>query len=154
MIRPPVDHLHAIVAALESAVSWLLSARDRVREPRARHRRAERRSADAVGSRLAERLEQPPRDAGPAPAGDGGGARSRPDQLAIGRSEREELGEPGVQVGGVTGGESRKVPELRRVLQLEPGCDLGETGVARDERRAAGGRGLGRHHPERRSAVA
>ena len=39
--------------------------------------------------------------------------------------------------------------ELGRICLLEPGRDLGEPGVARDERRAAGRRGLGRDHPER-----
>ena len=45
--------------------------------------------------------------------------------------------------------ERGEVAQVRRVLLLEAGGDLGETGVARDERRRAGGGGLGRDHPER-----
>ena len=41
------------------------------------------------------------------------------------------------------------MPRGRTVLRLEPLGDLGEPGVARDERRATGGRRLGRDHAER-----
>ena len=53
------------------------------------------------------------------------------------------------QVAGAPALERGEVPQALRILVLEPGRDLGEAGVARDERRAAGGGSLGGDHPER-----
>ena len=53
-----------------------------------------------------------------------------------------------MQIVGISALECREVPEVRRVLLLEPGGDLGEPGVARDERRRAGGSCFGGDHAE------
>ena len=53
------------------------------------------------------------------------------------------------QLDGVALRERRQVAEPRRIARLETLGHLGEARVARDERRAAGSRGLRRDHPER-----
>jgi hypothetical protein len=64
------------------------------------------------------------------------------------RQSQQHL-ELGSQIGDVACGERGEPAELGRILGLQALGDLGEPGVAGDERRAAGGRGLRRDHPER-----
>ena len=73
-------------------------------------------------------------------------ARAPPGRLGGSASSSLELRPQVVDVAGLERGE---VAQPRRVLRLEPGRDLGEARVARDERRAAGRGGLGGDHPER-----
>ena len=78
-----------------------------------------------------------------------GAAGGGPDRVAVGGLQRQQLGELGAQVVDAAAVERREMPQPLRVLVLETGCDLRETRVARDERRAAGGRRLRGDHPER-----
>ena len=75
-------------------------------------------------------------------------ARRRANCGAVGRSKLEELPEPAGEIVRVARVERRQVAERGRIGRLQPGRDLGEPRVARDERRAAGRGGLGRDHPE------
>src|SRR3990170_571449 len=84
----------------------------------------------------------------PTPAGDRGPACPLPKPpVRVGRKREDRL-EPGGELGGVARAEAREVTQLRRVLGLEAGGDLGEAGVPCDERWGAAGRCLGGDHPE------
>ena len=63
--------------------------------------------------------------------------------------QREQLFQLAREIGCVAGLERREMAEALGVLLLEPGGDLGETGVPRDERRRAGGGGFRSDHAER-----
>src|SRR4029079_14443329 len=83
------------------------------------------------------------------PAAESRGARCLCETGALLRGEREQALELGAEFVGVARLEAGEVPELGRVLRLEPFGDLLEAGVPGDERRATGGSGLGGDPPER-----
>ena len=68
---------------------------------------------------------------------------------AVGLGQREQLLQLRRQLRRVPGLEAREMAQVRRVLLLEPVGDLGQAGVAGDERRRARGGRLRRDHPER-----
>src|SRR5687767_10191468 len=83
----------------------------------------------------------------PEPLGRAAGGGAQPATLR-GR-ESEQLAELGGEVADVSAGKRGQLAVLGRILLLEAGGDLGETRMARDERRRAARRRLRRHHPER-----
>ena len=70
------------------------------------------------------------------------------DDPPVGLRQGEQLRQLRRQLGRVAGLEAREVAQMRRVLLLETIGDLGQAGVAGDERRRARGGGLRRDHPE------
>src|ERR671931_733782 len=97
---------------------------------------------------LPERLKQALRDPGPAPALHRGASRSGAELAPALRGEPEDGLELRAQVLRVGRGEARERLEVAWVRILQPGGDLGEARVPRDEGRAAGGRGLRGDHAE------
>ena len=87
-----------------------------------------------------ERLHEPTGDAGPAPALHRGTPGRRADGSPVGRPEGEEVPKLRPEIADVARVEAGEVAQLRGVRLREPGSDLGEPGVASDER-GAGGRG-------------
>ena len=98
---------------------------------------------------VVKRFEQAARDSGPAPAVDGGVPGRCAQRCPVGVRQREQLAQLRCEVGRVAGGEAREVAQVGRILLLQPFRDLGQAGVARDERRRAGGGRLGGDHAER-----
>src|SRR5207237_1394607 len=96
---------------------------------------------------LIEGLQQPFGDAAPAPALHGGFAGRFSETRAV--VEFEQSAELLREVSDIAACEARQVAVLGRILGLEALGDLLQTGVARDERRAAGCGSLRCDHPER-----
>src|SRR5215208_2733874 len=107
------------------------------------------RCASPIRRRLCEGLQQPARDAGPAPAGDGGSARGSAQQRPLVRRELEQRAQLGSEVARVARREPCERAPLGRIDLLHTCRDLGQPGVPGDERRATRGGGLGRDHAER-----
>src|SRR5918996_2898313 len=84
----------------------------------------------------------------PAPEPLRGAAGGGPPPAALPGRKGEERAELRGEVVHVPAREGGELAVLRRVLLLDPGGDLGEARVARDERRRAARRRLGRHHAE------
>ena len=102
------------------------------------------------GTTLASRCYQPGRYFGPRPAFDDGGSRRVSDRLALlgGRSASNSFSFA-ARSAALPVSKLARWRRGHRVLLLEPGGDLGEPGVARDERRRAGRRRLRGDHAER-----
>src|SRR5581483_469190 len=96
-----------------------------------------------------EGLEEPGRNPRPRPALDGDAATGRAEPFALGPREREQVAELRRKLLRVARRERDEPAKLLRILLLEPLRDLRQPRVARDERRATRGGGLGRHHAER-----
>ena len=138
-------------ASVKSVPDWN-SAWFRSEELLAR-RRAARHPCPAEGSREPRQPtggEQPLRDFGPRPARDGRPARGGAQLVAARRGSSEDLPQAwGAAPRRFRSRTPRGGAAARRVGRLEPGRDLGEARVARDERRGARSGGLRGEHPER-----
>ena len=113
-------------------------------------RHAEARRHGLAWRSCPDRLQEPARDAGPAPPLDGGppGCRAdrSPDPPGPSASSSASFARRSSASPVANAARWRR---RRRVGLLEPGGDLREPGMARDERRTAGRGGLGGDHPER-----
>src|SRR2546423_5089464 len=96
-----------------------------------------------------KRFQQPLCDSSPAPALDccATCGFAKPSTLLL--RQREQRVQLAREVALVAVFEARELAVLGRVRRLEALGDLGQAGVARDERRAAGGGCFGRDHAER-----
>src|SRR4051794_9708515 len=88
-------------------------------------------------------------DARPAPVRDRRASSRFAERRTVVRGQSEERRELVAQLCDVAVREARERRTLRRVLRLEAGGNLGETGMARDERRYSRRRCLGSDHAER-----
>src|SRR4051812_12895259 len=85
----------------------------------------------------------------PAPAFDRDRTGSGGELSPLLTRQREERPQLSSQIAGVSGTKAGEVSVRRRIRGLQALGDLGQTGLARDERRAPAGGGLGGDHPER-----
>src|ERR671934_741879 len=105
-------------------------------------------SPTAERTLVGEGLEQSHRDTLPAPACDYGAAGGFAHCAGIVLLGGQQCGELAGEVVAVSGCEARELAVLSRVLGLEPFGDLGQPGMAGDERPRAAARRLPGHHPQ------
>src|SRR5919201_1683637 len=105
-------------------------------------------SPTAERTLVGEGLEQSHRDTLPAPACDYGAAGGFAHCAVIVLWERQQCGELAGEVVAVSGCEARELAVLSWVLGLEPFGDLGQPGMAGDERQRAAAGSFRGNHPE------
>src|ERR671937_242742 len=105
-------------------------------------------SPTAERTLVGEGLEQSRRDTLPAPACDHGAAGGFAHCAVIVLRKRQQCGELAGEVVAVSGCEARELAVLSRVLGLEPFGDLGQPGMAGDERQRAAAGSFRGNHPE------
>ena len=104
---------------------------------------------EEYGRRLSRGVEDPPGDARPAPALDGGAcAPPRGERRARRPEARAPPASRARRAAASPLGKLARPPRPRRVVLLQPAGDLRQSRVVRDDRRTAGGSSLGGDHPE------